>query len=318
SRATSIGTALTAGYRADGLRAWKQTASGRTYYLYDRGEPVVEFSASGTVTKVNVHAPDGLVASGTPGNWMYYAFDQQGNVSQRLNSSGAVLSRSAYDAYGVESGSTGLTDSFGYNARWGYVLDRETGLYLCQRRYYDPAQGRWLNRDPIGAAGGVNVYQYCSSRPTLSRDHTGYQVEEADEPSEEEGGEPSEPARDEYGDPLTGNSTWDGFLGISRALGRAIRSVWPRAGGNPYDPDPSAGGVPVPDPPGKPGRGRIDFEFGLDGSARCEQHPYHPYDWDFTEEENDAHRFWHIHIKPDTEDPEFIGPKRLPFVIILK
>lgn len=33
---------------------------------------------------------------------------------------------------------------FGYNARWGYRTDTETGLVYCQNRYYDPANGRWV------------------------------------------------------------------------------------------------------------------------------------------------------------------------------
>ncbi|MDE2207812.1 MAG: RHS repeat-associated core domain-containing protein, partial [Armatimonadetes bacterium] len=34
----------------------------------------------------------------------------------------------------------------------------ETGQHLLGYRYYDPAEGRYVNRDPIGIAGGVNVY----------------------------------------------------------------------------------------------------------------------------------------------------------------
>lgn len=167
NRLTAVGSNWTAGYRADGLRAWKQSGSTRTYYLYDQGEPLIEMDASGAAVAVNVFSPDGLVgrwtsASGT----VYYSFDVQGSVAQRIDSSGNVLSSSCYDGYGAESSTgTAPTDCFGYNARWGYVLDRETGMYLCQHRYYDPANGRWLTRDPIGYAGGVNVYGYCEGGP---------------------------------------------------------------------------------------------------------------------------------------------------------
>ncbi|HET6383736.1 MAG TPA: RHS repeat-associated core domain-containing protein [Armatimonadota bacterium] len=46
----------------------------------------------------------------------------------------------------------------GYGAQAGYYTDPETWLVLCTHRYYDPAAGRWLNRAPIGIAGGVNLY----------------------------------------------------------------------------------------------------------------------------------------------------------------
>lgn len=42
-------------------------------------------------------------------------------------------------------------------------------------RYYDPATGRFLQRDPIGIAGGVNVYLYASNGPTIRVDANGLQ-----------------------------------------------------------------------------------------------------------------------------------------------
>ncbi|EGT3575985.1 RHS repeat protein, partial [Citrobacter amalonaticus] len=42
----------------------------------------------------------------------------------------------------------------------GQQYDKETGLYYNRHRYYDPAQGRYITQDPIGNAGGWNLYQY--------------------------------------------------------------------------------------------------------------------------------------------------------------
>lgn len=42
----------------------------------------------------------------------------------------------------------------------GQYLDRETGLHYNTFRYYDPAMGRFTQPDPIGLAGGINLYQY--------------------------------------------------------------------------------------------------------------------------------------------------------------
>ncbi|AJQ94746.1 RHS repeat-associated core domain-containing protein [Gynuella sunshinyii] len=43
----------------------------------------------------------------------------------------------------------------------GQYEDIETGLYQNFNRYYDPRTGRYISHDPIGLAGGLNVYQYC-------------------------------------------------------------------------------------------------------------------------------------------------------------
>ena len=43
----------------------------------------------------------------------------------------------------------------------GQYLDRETGLHYNTFRYYDPDIGRFTQPDPIGLAGGYNLYQYA-------------------------------------------------------------------------------------------------------------------------------------------------------------
>jgi RHS repeat-associated protein len=104
-----------------------------------------------------------------------YVFDQQGNVVDRTNGSGVVQSVTQYDGWGNEQAISGTpSDPFGYNGQAGYYLDRETGLYLCQHRFYDPANGRWVNRDPIGYGGGTNLYGYCTGEPVGRNDPHGY------------------------------------------------------------------------------------------------------------------------------------------------
>ncbi|WP_436023270.1 RHS repeat-associated core domain-containing protein, partial [Trinickia sp. LjRoot230] len=43
----------------------------------------------------------------------------------------------------------------------GQYLDRETGLHYNTFRFYDPDIGRFISHDPIGLAGGDNLYQYA-------------------------------------------------------------------------------------------------------------------------------------------------------------
>ena len=42
----------------------------------------------------------------------------------------------------------------------GQYLDRETGLHYNTFRFFDPDVGRFTQPDPIGLAGGINLYQY--------------------------------------------------------------------------------------------------------------------------------------------------------------
>ena len=48
----------------------------------------------------------------------------------------------------------------------GQYLDRETGLHYNTFRYYDPDTGRFTQPDPIGLAGGFNLYQYAPNALT--------------------------------------------------------------------------------------------------------------------------------------------------------
>ena len=175
NRMTSDSTGSQAdGYSGDGLRAWKQSGGSTTYFLYDGPQPVSEYSGAGTLLATNTVGASGLVSRHAGGGSTFYAFDERGNVSQRLSSTGTVAGSDLYDGYGGRTGTATQADPFGYGAQAGYYMDTETGLVLCTHRYYDPATGRWLTRDPIGYAGGVNLYGYCGNDPGNRWDPSGF------------------------------------------------------------------------------------------------------------------------------------------------
>lgn len=78
-----------------------------------------------------------------------------------------------YDAFGNPT-STSMPDTpFRYNGRQGYQSDAPVGLQLLGARYYDPAVGRFISPDPIGYAGGLNLYNYCQGDPVNCSDPSG-------------------------------------------------------------------------------------------------------------------------------------------------
>ncbi len=170
---TAYGSAMTAGYTAGGLRAWKQVGGQRTYFLYAGGVPVFELDSAGNIIATNTFGPTGLLARHEGETNSFYIFDTQGNVAQTLDSSGAPTSTLVYDAYGSLVAGTPTTP-YGYGGQSGYYTDPETGLLLLTHRYYDPSEGRFLTRDPIGYLGGLNLYGYCGGDPVNAADPSGF------------------------------------------------------------------------------------------------------------------------------------------------
>jgi len=81
---------------------------------------------------------------------------------------GEEIWHTAQDVYGkTQRSKTQRThpktgQAFAVNLRFqGQYEDVETGLYYNLNRYYDPSTGRYINHDPIGMSGGLNLYQYC-------------------------------------------------------------------------------------------------------------------------------------------------------------
>jgi len=165
---------LQAGYRSNGLRAWKNTANGTTYFLYDGHRLVCEFDGGGTLKNTNVWGANGLLARQNGTTLTNYVWDDRGNIVQSLNADGSVASNFNVSSWGDVTRDSGTADVYaGLGGQFGNYLDVETGLTLCGQRYYDSSAGRWINRDPISYAGGLNVYGYVGNNPTNFVDPSG-------------------------------------------------------------------------------------------------------------------------------------------------
>jgi RHS repeat-associated protein len=112
---------------------------------------------------------EGVISGGEP---LYYVADKLGSVSQLVSNSGAVAAQYTYDPYGNQTQVGGtLVADIGYA---GYFNHAASGLAFAQFRAYDPTHARWLNRDPIGEAGGINLYEYADDDPLNITDPRGY------------------------------------------------------------------------------------------------------------------------------------------------
>jgi RHS repeat-associated protein len=98
----------------------------------------------------------------------YHLTTPQGSTAVELAADGRLIT---YEEYLPHGGSAFLA---GDDAREvsrrdvryaGKERDRATGLHAYPQRYYAPWLGRWLTPDPIGPAGGLNLYEFVSGDP---------------------------------------------------------------------------------------------------------------------------------------------------------
>jgi RHS repeat-associated protein len=121
-------------------------------------QPCEERDANNSVTKR--YYPQGMQVGST--NY-YYTRDHLGSIREMTDGSGLIHARYGYDPYGRLTKISGdLNSDFTYA---GYYNHSPSGLYTTLNRFYDPDLGRWINRDPIGEDGGLNLYRYVNNEP---------------------------------------------------------------------------------------------------------------------------------------------------------
>ena len=181
--ATGNPTAIaTSSYRYDGLgRRIEKVANGQTKrYIYDGEDILLEYDGSNVLQARYTHGPgiDEPIAVTKGATTFFYHQDGLGTVTDLTDSVGATAKSYAYDAYGNILDSPGAVDQpYTYTGR---ELDQETGLYYYRARYYDAGTGRFLQKDPIGIQGGINLYRYANNSPLTVRDSTGLAPELGD------------------------------------------------------------------------------------------------------------------------------------------
>jgi RHS repeat-associated protein len=110
------------------------------------------------------------VAVRPPSKAYFYHQDQLGSTRAVTDAGGTVVATYSYDAYGNTVQSSGpISVPLRYA---GQYQDSESGLYYLRARYYDPATGQFISRDPI-VTTTRQPYAYVDDTPLNRTDPTG-------------------------------------------------------------------------------------------------------------------------------------------------
>lgn len=101
---------------------------------------------------------------------LYYHQGQLGSTRLLTDASGAAAATFSYDPYGAVAARTGTaTTPFGFA---GQYTDAESGLIYLRARYYEPATGQFITRDPA-VREMRQPYAYVNDSPPNGIDPAG-------------------------------------------------------------------------------------------------------------------------------------------------
>lgn len=131
-------------------------------YVYD---PDAEYSPLARLD--HTLNADGSINDDISPTLYYFHTDQIGTPMEMTQEDGSLVWAGDYSTWGKVSwqhpgASPLLQKRIKQNLRFaGQYADESTGLHYNTFRFYDPDIGRFLSQDPIGLAGGMNLYQYA-------------------------------------------------------------------------------------------------------------------------------------------------------------
>ena len=174
------------GYDALGRRSWTWDGAATNYHLYNGIHVMADVTATGSLIRTYSYSAgiDNLSAitvhTGAVAKTYYCLTDHAGTVHALADNTGAVVKSYRFDPWGRVLGTwNGAGQSIAASAIGNrYLLHgREyswrTDLYYFRARYFDPQTARWLSKDPLGIAGGANLYQTMNDNVVRFRDPSG-------------------------------------------------------------------------------------------------------------------------------------------------
>jgi RHS repeat-associated protein len=166
--------------------AWNLT--NEVHYLYDGNLVIQERDANNNVLVTydrGLNLGGGLQTAGGIGGLLartdikgtvFYHSDGIGNVTMLVDRYQTLEARYLYDPYGNIIGKWGPyadVNRYRFSSKEFLPL---SGLYYFGFRFYDPNLQRFLNHDPIGELGGINLYRAVANNPVNRIDPLGLEA----------------------------------------------------------------------------------------------------------------------------------------------
>ena len=113
----------------------------------------------------------GLLSLSQNGASYSYLYDGKGNVVSVLDSLQNEVAQYRYNSFGKQVNTAGsFKQPFRFSTK---RFDDKLGLVYYGYRFYNPAIERWINRDPLGEDGGINLYGFVQNDPVNGVDPWG-------------------------------------------------------------------------------------------------------------------------------------------------
>jgi RHS repeat-associated protein len=187
-RIDGLDKAWSADYDPLGRRTRKTYGTEVTEYFWDTDRLAAELRPGGQL-RVYVYADDfsltpwlaidydSVDAEPASGHLHYLVTDQRGAPVAALDAAGRRVWSASLEPYGLADIEKSETSAFELSQRLaGQCCDAETGLYYNRFRYYSPELGRYIEEDPAGTGGAINLYGYTDN-PLLPFDARGLSCE---------------------------------------------------------------------------------------------------------------------------------------------
>ncbi|HET8700956.1 MAG TPA: RHS repeat-associated core domain-containing protein, partial [Nitrococcus sp.] len=162
--ASALGNTIAYAYDPLGRRDSKTVNTTVTRFVWAGNQTIADYDGAGLDEPIVT-----ITVNGASSTKAYNHQDGHGSVVALSDgATGAVTDIYAYGPYGESASLAG--NAFRFTGR---RLDAESGLYYYRARYYSPSLGRFLQTDPIGTTGGINLYAYVNDDPLNLTDPSG-------------------------------------------------------------------------------------------------------------------------------------------------